>query len=222
MNILRDGRKKYLLLLPVAFLLLNAIYFQYAVKKIDDAILQEKYVEIMDAIDMLAAAVEANPDRAPLDHERNICGSVEYLDSLYQIFCAAYKPVDGELTMITERYYETSMFEPMEYQDFIDAIHTRESGGLVIGYTPERQPYMELHVYFRWMPHYSDANERYLIVGAVSRHSVVTEIPVWVSAGQWASMAVTFVLNVWLIFLIVRAGSVWEQHDGEKQRGGRR
>ena len=204
MGFLNDNKRKYLILIPVVFLLLNALFFQYAVKKINSAVLQEKYVEITDAVDMLAAAVEANPDRVWYEHERNICGSVEYLDSLYQIYCAAYKPVDGDLTLITERYYETSMFEPLDYPEFIEAIHTRESGGLVIGYTPDNQPHMDLHVYFRWTPLYSAASERYLIIAAVSQHSVVTEIPVWVSAGQWASMAVTFVLNVWLILLIVR------------------
>ena len=149
MGFLNDSRKKYWILLPVVFLLLNALCFQYAVRKIESAMLRQKLVEVTDAIDMLAAAVEANPDRLWSEHERNICGSAEYLDGLYQIYCAAYKPVDGELTLITTRQFETTVFEPLNYPEFLEAIHTKEAGGLVIGYTPEDQPYRELHLYSR-------------------------------------------------------------------------
>ena len=70
------------------------------------------------------------------------------------------------------------MFEPMDYPEFIEAIHTQEAGGLAIRYASENQVGMDLRVYFRWMPLYSSASERYLLVAAVSRHSIVTEIPV--------------------------------------------
>ena len=222
MVFLSDSRKKYLILLPVVCLLLNALYFQYAVRKIESAMLRQKLVEVTDAIDMLAAAVEANPDRLWSEHERNLCGSVEYLDGLYQIYCAAYKPVDGELSLMTGRQFETSEFEPLDHPEFVEAIHTRETGGLVVGYAPKDQPYRELHLYFRWMPLYSAAGERFLLVAGVSRYSIITQIPVWVSAGQWASMAVTFILNVWLVILIARMGAGREKSEDEKQRDGGR
>ena len=214
---INDRTKRYLILLPAVFLLANAMFFQYATRKIKETMLQEKIVEITDAVDALAAAVDANPDRIWYEHELNIIGSAEYLDSRYQVFCGAYKPIDGELVLITERFYETSIFEPLDYPDFTEAIHRQESGSLIIGYAPENQTYRELHLYFRWMPLYSAAGERYLVVAGVSLYSIVTQIPTWISAGQWVSIAVTFALNVWLILMIARLGNFYERCEDCKR-----
>ena len=203
------SRKKYLILLPVVVLLLNSLYFLHATREIQKALLQEKYVEIVNAIDMLGAAVEATPERHWLDHESNIHDSVVFLDSRYQVYGSAYKMVDGQYTIITERFYETSPFTPFEFSAFRDAVATQESGHLIIGYTPENQSFRELHLYFRWMPTYSSTQERFLLVAGVSRYSITANVSLWVSAGQWIGMLVTFVLNVWLIMLLARIGPVY-------------
>jgi len=221
MNIFTDSKRKYLLLIPIVVLVFNAVYFQYATKEIKAAMLQEKFVEVKNELNMLAAAVEANPERIWLDYEKNIVDSVEFLDMLYQVYGAAYKLVDGEFSLITERYFETSIFEPLDFPEFIQSILTEESGSIVIGYAPERQNYRELHLYFRWMPIYSPQNERYLVIAGVSELSVVTEIPLLVSIGLWVSTAVTFLLNVWLIILLTRLGYIYDQRKDEKWRSGR-
>ena len=198
-------KRRFLLLIPVFFLILNALYFQYASRHIQRALLQEKVVEITDAVDMLAAAVEANPKRTWYEHERNLSRLVEYLDGIYQVFAAAYMPGDdGELRLITSRNFETSVFEPLEFSEFRAAILAQESGLLTVGYTPELQEYRDLHIYFRWMPLYSPPGERFLVAAGVSQLSVVTKIPAWISVGQWVSTAVTFILNAWLVILIAR------------------
>lgn len=157
-------RQKYLILLPMLFLVLNALYFRHATRVIGDTMLQEKYLEVLRATEMLAAAVEAKPERTWYNHEQNIIDSVEYLDKLYQVYGGTYKTVNGELVLITERFYETSIFEPMGFTEFTEAVFSQESGDLIIGYTPENQTYRELHVYYRWMPLYSPKGERFLVV----------------------------------------------------------
>ena len=199
--------RKYLLLLPILFLVAGALFFRFANREIQNALLQEKYVEIVHSVDMLAAAVEANPGRLWQDHERNITDSVEYLDQLYQVYAAAYRPVDGGFTLITERFYETSPFEPFDFCEFTDAINGQDSGGIVIGYAPEGQAYRELYIYFRWMPLYSQPDERYLVIGGVSVHSVTVSVPQWVSAGQLANMGVTFALQIFCVLLYLRTES---------------
>jgi hypothetical protein len=180
--------------------------------------LREKYLEVLHAADMLAAAVEANPQREWIDHERNIIDSIEYLDRLYQVYAAAYKPTDGGLALLTNRYYETTPLEPIDYTIFMEAIFAQESGDLVIGFAPENQPYLDVHLYYRWMPRYSPAGERYLVVTGVTERSIVSKIPLWVSTGQWAGMAVTFTLNIWLVVLLTRLGYIYEQRKGDKWR----
>jgi len=201
------AKRRYLLLIPVVFLIFNAVYFMYATKEIEDTLLQEKYEDIIHAVDMLGMAVDANTGREWLGHDQNIRESVEYLDTLYQVYSAAYQPdSNGNLDLFTQRTVYSTPFDPMIYADFRKAISEQESGKLSVWFgigTPyERQ----LHLYFRWMPLYSSTNERFLVVAGVSKYSVSSAVPMWVSVGEWASTVVTFALNVWLIVLVSRVG----------------
>jgi len=222
MNFLNNGSGKKLLLLPVAFLVLNALFFSHATQEIEKTLLKGKYLDAINFVDMLAAAVEATSDRDWRDHEKNIRDSVEFVDRLHQVYAGAYKRIDDELVLFTERYYETSVFEPLDYAPLMDAINSEDYGRIVIGYTPEEQGYRELHIYFRWMPLYSPTGERYLVVVGVSRLSVEPIIARWVSIGKLASMVMTFLLNIWLVIMLTRLGYVYEEREGDKWRGGRR
>jgi hypothetical protein len=206
MNLLNHQKYRYLLLIPVIFLILNAFFFMYATKEIRSALLNEKYLEIVDMTEMLGAALEANENRLWFDHERNVRASVEYIDNIHQIYGSVFRPRGDQLIPITRRVYETTEFDPREHQEFIYAVYAQEKGELTLGYAPEDQEYRDIHLYFRWMPLYSPFEDRYLVVTGVSEHSIVTQISVWVSAGQWASMVITFVLNAWLIGMLANHG----------------
>jgi len=218
LNFLNDRRYRFILLLPLAFLILNAVYFRYATVEIQKVLLNEKYIGIENEVDMLAAAVNANPERYWVDHEDNIRDSVEFLDKLHQIYAGLYKFSEGQLTLISERFFETTPIEPLDFIEFRELVSTQEHGKYIVGYTPETQTYRELYLYFRWMPGYSPEHERYLVIAGVSKYSIATNVALWVAAGQWASMAITFVLNVWLVLLITRLGSIYDKRTGEKWR----
>jgi hypothetical protein len=205
MEFLNNFRRKYLLLIPVVFLLFNAFYNLYVIRSIKDVLLEEKYIETVNSIDMLGAAVDANNSRYWEDHEQNISASINFMDNLPMVFAAAYKPVDGVYTLITEREYSTN-FDPMVYSEFIKAIKTQTSGGVVVGFTPEGGDYRKLHLNFRYMPTYSPPEERYLVVTGVSHYSVMVHVPTIFTFGQWVSTLITFAINVWLIALIARHG----------------
>ena len=191
------------LLLPLVIIYTQFFYFRGASVEIKQALLQEKHAEITHCVDMLGAAVDANIYRDWEAHQRNIVDSVEYLDNLYQVYAGAYKETPDGLVLITDRQFETSIFEPFDYPEFVAAV-TEERGSLVIGYTPEQQEYRELHLYFRWMPSYSDPSERYLVVAGVSEHSVTAQVSEWASVEQIASILISLVLNVVLVVLVVR------------------
>ena len=214
--------RRYLFLLPVLVLILNAIYFKFITDEIKRALLGEKYTEIVNAVDMLGAAAEADADRLWLNHKDSIRDSVEFLDGLYQIYAALYMCADEQIFLVSDRVYETSPFEPLEYSYFREAVSSRESGSVVIGYAPDGQTHRDMHIYFKWLPLYLPSGERYFVAAGVSSYSVVTSISVWVSAGQWASMAVTFALNVWLILMLSRIGSVDDEIDGKTDQSSRR
>ena len=215
---LSNRRYRFILILPLVFLVLNAVYFKHTTKEIKEVMLNEKYIEIVDEVDMLAAAANANTERFWLDHEDSLRESVEFIDHLFQIYAGLYKYIDGQLTLISERAYQTSPIDPLDYKEFRDLVNSQEDGKYTIGYTPDNQTYRELHLYFKWMPTYTPENERFLVVAGVSLYSVVTKVALWVSVGQWISMIITFAFNVWMVLMITRLGNIYDKRTGDKWR----
>ena len=214
---LMSGKTRWLYLLPLLFIALIFIYFRHADEEVTKALLEEKYVVIQESVEMLTASVDADARRERSGYGDNIRDAVEYLDNLDQIFAAAYKVTGDKLELITDRNFETSIFEPLDYPEFRKAIENDASGKLVIGYTPERQTYRDLHLYFRWMPTFEGAEEHFLVVAGVSKYSVATSVPVWISSRVWAVCSLTFILNVFLIAEIVQLGHVWAARKGDEK-----
>ena len=170
------------------------------------AFLRERVMTTTDAVDMLAAAVEANPDRQWYDHEFNIRDGVEHLDQVEQVYAAAFKVVDGEYRLFTARYAETSPFEPFDFPAFVEAVKTQYYGHIVINYSPEGQSARDLHVYFRWMPLYSGSGEQYLVVVGVSKYSIVSNAYMWVSIGLWILVIAVAIPTVRCILQVAECG----------------
>ena len=218
-----QNQKHYRLLplLPILFLIFNALYFSAVTKETSRVLLEEKYLEVVTAVDMLAAAVEADHEPNWADYGQSTIRSVEYLDRQFQVYAAAFSSDGENFQLLTNRFYETSPFEPFDYPEFNALIHRKESGSIVIGYTPEKQDYRELHIYFRWLPVCYEPEERYLVVAGVSKYSVTVAISDWVTVGQITSMAVTFILNVTLVLLLARLGHIYGLRKGDPWRSRR-
>ena len=217
MNLL-NGKRKYLLLLPLVFIIFNAVYFRQATVEIKDTLLQEKYTEIVNFVDALTVTVDADVERGREGYETTIEDAVKFIDNLPLVFAAAYTLNDGELVLFPElRNYETN-YEPTDYPEFVNAVLTHESGELIMGFTPENQPYRDMHIYYRWMPTISDVQTHYLVVAAVSQYSVTAKVAEWVSVGQIINTIVTFVIILTLIMLLARLGYVYGSRNGDKWR----
>jgi hypothetical protein len=204
--LLKNNRGKYLLLLPVVFLVLNALFFRYATQEIQKALLNERYVEIVNFVDLLAMSVEENSDNQWLDHMDNVRDTVEFLDKMPHVYAGAYHRVDSLYILISERFFATSHFEPFDYSVFQDALYSQERGTIVIHHEYDGELYGDMHLYFRSIPNPSTERELVLVVAGVSTNSITTSVSLWVSAGQWINTGITFVINVWLISIIVRVG----------------
>ena len=166
---------------------------------------------------MLAAGVEAEPDRPWYDHEYNIRDAVEYLDNLPQIYAAAFKVVCDEHVLFTERFAESSPFKPFDYPDFEAAITSQVFDHIVINYTPEGQLNRDLHVYFRWMPLYSGSGEQYLVVVGVSKYSIVSNAYIWLSAGMWILVSAVAIPTAKCIF---KAAKCEDEQKSKAATGG--
>ena len=206
MAILNNRRWKYVALLPLMILILSAVFFMYAGREIENALLHTKFNDMVVFVESLNTAAEANQGRSASDHEAYIHKAIEHLDRQPQLFAAVYQLADDELTIVTERWYETSPLDPLARAEFREAIAGNEYGTLVMSDTPEGQQHRENLVYFRWMPPHTPDGSRSLMVVAVSYLCIDSTPMLWVAIGQWASIAVTFALNVWLVILLVRLG----------------
>ena len=198
---------RYLLILPFAVLIAQSVFFMVATKKIKGIVLNEKYIEVTNNVNMIAAAIEAGGVS-----ESAIIAAMEYLDGLYQVYAAAYKDDGVHLVLISVRNFETSIFEPFDFPEFTKAVETQDSGNLVVGYTPSEQPHRGLHTYFRWV-----ADKKYLLISGVSEHSIVTEVPMWISLDQWGGIFITFILNVILVILLCQLGHVYAARGGKSK-----
>jgi hypothetical protein len=202
----KDGRHRWVILLPLAVLALCAVFSERAIMEVEKALLNAKYEDASHLVDMLGAAVEANPGREWDEHESNIRDFIEHADRMEQVFAAAYKVSGGEPVIFTERHAETTSLDPFDYAEFLDAIRAADYGGVTVGFEPEGQEFRDSYLYYRWMPLYSAYPRRYLIVMGVSEYAITSHVAWWVSAGMWACTGVTFLLNMWLTVLIVSSG----------------
>jgi len=211
-------RYKYLLLIPIAVLILNVMLLQFALGENDKAMLDEKYISIFRYIEMLGAGVDANPERLAIDHAKNIKDYIESVDKIYQVFAEGYKHTENGLERFTERFYETSMFEPLDHPEFVEAVEGSECGKIIIGFLPEEQEFRDMHLYFRWMPLYSAKEDQYLAVGGVSKYSITARPSPWVNIGNMTTIGINFVLQIILIVWLSQVGYVYGRRGGGKWR----
>ena len=203
---IRETRWKYLLLIPLVCLLLSGANILGSVRKIYEILLDEKHKQIVNFVELLTKNVDGDAKRGREGYVATIREQTEYIDRMLQIYAAAYRLQGDKLILITDRHFETSAFEPLDFPGLVEAV-TRpgaDKGGFVAGYMPEGQGYRELRLYYRWMPTVPDVSERYLVLAGVSEYSIASEMALRFSVGQWANMMLTFVLNVCLILFFLR------------------
>ena len=195
---------KYLPLLPFFLLIANSFYCLSLIRESKDALLREKYEEIVNVVDMLTVTIDSAALRGHDDYVSTIRDATEFIDRLHQVYAAAYKLEDGQPRIITKRFFETSVFEPFDYPEFVQAVNQAPAGGQVIRYTPAGQPPRELRLYFRWLPTNAGSKGEYLVVAGVSEHSVRASLASWFTLGAWVNTMLTFLLNTILIVVLVQ------------------
>ena len=203
------------LLFPALYVLLYVLYMLYSSGNTQAVLLREKAVEIQHSIDMLAAGVDGAQGLSRHERERLVCDQVEHLDGLYQVYAGAFARFDGAYGLITERVYETSPFEPFDFAQFVEAVTLNDYGFMMIHYAPEDQGARDLHVYYRWMPSHAPREERLLVVGGVSKYSIVSQAPALVSISQVATIVAMVFMAGLLVVSDAKRERECERGDGE-------
>ena len=205
----RRGWRKYLVLLPLVYLIVGVYFYRDTTEKIDNALLLQKYDEVVHAVDMISTSIDAltakDADWGLYDYDPYVNSATQYVDELFQVFGAAYRVRDGEFKLISLRSAEQEEFDPLKYQEFLDAADDDESGGMRLQFKPESLPEREMWLYFRCMPTPPGLANRYLAAAAVSMDSITVPMASTVAASQMINIAVVLGLTIWYVAIISHA-----------------
>lgn len=217
---LTTRRVKRFIIISLVILVGLIFYNKWALQKTDESLLKEKYDSIHISINTLADAVDHNAMTGGRRNGEFIINSVESLDKLYQVYAEAYRRDEAGLKLISHRYYETSIFEPFTFPAFVEELALgKQQGDITIGYTPVGQSYRELHIYYRWIPSFDlEMEEQYLVIAGVSKYSVVTKIPFYMSGGLWVMSFIFLVFIMINMVMLVLLGDIWGNRKGGKYR----
>ena len=212
MTFLNHGKYRYLILIPLVFLLLNAVYYRYMMAEINNKLLQEKFNQVIADVDILGQSisefVNTDHDWGVYDYADKVCKLTATIGNLPNTIADVYRKTEFGLVMLSQRAAGQKSFDPLLYQQFNAAVAKQEHGQLVLNWTADNQKIQHMYVYFRWIPTGPKYENRFLVVVAVSQQSITTPMALWVSAGQWASMAITFLLETWLVLLVCSLGRI--------------
>jgi len=206
MTFITHGKLRYLILLPLIFLLLNAVYYQYMMKEVTNRLLQEKFNQIAADVDILGQTIDefvnTDQDWGVYDYTDNICKVVASIGTLPHTIADVYRENRYGLARLSQRAPDQESFDPRAYVQFNSAIAKQEQGRLILNFSANNQKPMQMYLYFRWVPTGPQLDNRFLVVVAVSLQSITTPMALWISVGQWVSMAITFILEAWLVLLV--------------------
>ena len=212
MTFLNHQKYRYLILIPLVFLLLNAVYYRYMMAEINNKLLQEKFNQVIADVDILGQAIDefvnADHNWGVYDYAAEVCQLTAVIGTLPYTVADVYQQTKDGLIVLSQRAAGEESFAPRLDQQFNLAVAKQEHGQMILDWTDDHQKTRPMYVYFRWIPTGPKFENRFLVVVAVSLQSITTPMALWVSAGQWLSMAITFCLETWLVLLVGSLGRV--------------
>ena len=172
-------------------------------QEIDRMLLTEKLIEKRFEIALVAEQIDSHIEDTgdwAEEYERylnTVLISIEMLDKVDMTYAAVF---DEQLQNLSARSpsYEGSPFEPTEYPEFIEAVHSSESGDLTMLFTPPGAQTRPMYLHYRWLPSDAALPNRILLVTAISRFSINARISVWVQITTIVLMTLAFLMTLFV------------------------
>ena len=223
MSILNRRYLRYVVLLPLAVMLVATLYFKRVTFEITNTLLAEKRLEQQLKVDLIADQLDdfllADANWYTYEYEPIIAARLAAMDVRPYTFAALY---DTNLEIVSERTSNYGdLFNPVSDPRFLSAIEQNRSGTFVLPFPPEQGAPRDMYVYYRWIPTDPSLSCGYLAVVAVSQYSITNNIADWVGIGAVVLIVVVTVLNITMAMLLTRLGYIYEQRKGDKHRGAR-
>ncbi|MCL2751667.1 MAG: hypothetical protein FWE62_02810 [Firmicutes bacterium] len=216
-NIFQRG-SRYLLVLALFTLIGFCVFFSYAFRAHEDALVKEKAFEKQQDIGMIAGIIDllAEMDRArSAEHlyEDVLIFTVKYIEeNFYSTFAQVYTDDLTPLLRQSPGIGGGSRHDPLDYPEFIDAVNDAKYsdspfGELSYWYETPQAGGRNVHIVYRWMPTNPQGSSRYLIVIGISRFTIQEQIDTQVIYGAAALVLVTAVYIIACTVKIVRLGA---------------
>lgn len=207
-----SGNKKWLLLVPIAIMVLLIISMSFTTNIVEGVLLREKIVEIQDLVNTVASAVDATTAQGPEEFmPHTLVAAVEHVDSLTLVYAGVFKR-DGEGLIQITKHDQLTNFDPRNYQTFWDEIDNEDykPGQFTMRISTmnyeetESMEDRDMTFVYRWTPASFEIEDRYLIIAGVSKQSVQTPIPALIHIDTWFAIFSTLIINTGMMYVIIR------------------
>jgi len=212
--------KKYLLLIPLVVSLIMLTFFSVANEEIAKELCEQKYNGIKMSLYTIATQidrfVEEDDDWGAYDYLSLLKPMIEEIDAGKMIYAELF---DHNLVSLSDRKFEiaSDFFDPRAYDEFLLAVEEKDSGELGVIFDNGVRPPFKEHLYFRKMPAGNHEN-KYIAVVGVNRYSAVKSVEPWVMWGAIGIVAMTVLLQLWMIFNITKLA---DSERANREKGAR-
>ncbi len=204
---------RYIVLLPMIYLIGYGIFIRQSLEETNDLFVRQKREEMVRTINMLNETVSSA--HSTMYAREHIVYAVETLDTLRESFAAAYELNYGIPSVISKRSIDTE-FNPFNFDEFRVLVEEHEVGEFEVSYVPPGMPERHMYVYFRWMPMNMIEDSRFLVVAAVSEYSMTGDLPPNMSIAIWVNYAISFIMTTIVVILLLALGDIYSSRKHGK------
>jgi len=186
-------------------MILSTVFFSMLMKQSEKNLINEKFEEKKLEVAMMANHVDkfiARDNDWEQEHDyyqQSLVYDMDALDSANMTYAVVY---NYALEPLSKQVNYQGGFNPMVYPNFIKAVHENEMGDMIFPFTPSNGPARDVYLHYRWIPTGPQYNNRFLVVVAMSKYTIVTQTEGWYKTGSVALIVVTSILNIAMIAVI--------------------
>ena len=184
-----------------------SLFFSNLTKEIEKNLLTEKFEEKKLEVAAMAnhtdSFIDMDDDWAQQHdyYKQSLIFDMQILDTAYMTYAQVF---DENLNALSVQKNYTGGFDPTIYPSFKTAIRETEMGDLIIRYKPDVGDERDVYVHYRWIPTGAQYNDRFLVVVAISRLTIINNTAGWYQVGSVTLIAITTILNIVMVTLIAR------------------
>jgi len=206
----------FLYLLPVIIMITFTVFFLMTTDEMQNNLIKEKFAEKKLEVAMIAnhadAFIAQNNDWSTKHnyYKQSIIFDMQALDSADMTYAVVF---DSTLTPLSSQVNYTGGFNPLAYPDFISAINNNNIGDAVYHFAPTDGPERDIYLHYQWIPTGPQYNDRFLVVVAISRYTILTQMSVGYQWGAAALIIITTLLNMITVFIMTRLVNAMQKCD---------